>query len=643
MATFYYTKFTGGIFKNVDGVETTILADSSYSGPVMMADGRLAVQKYPGYWLCEADGTGLEEIPNGDDIVSGGAFSVNPAMNRMVYWSNLDGQAWLSEFNMVAGTINTFWDFNAPTAGQDLLTSDTPDSVGQQSYNPTGTGVLCKTSNNRFIIALVNGTGFEYVTTATTNNDYYASFSPDGTRIAIASESRGGTGGIFTMDLDGTDITTVYTGEAFQVNWSLDGTWLIFDNSTGIAMIKADGSGFDQLTIGGFSATGFDQVAVPPPFVYSAADIPESLKRGWQFILCNTPDPRDPSGALEELGVLESATGRTCDIVRNRAGSAGCSISVYDDYAGEILDRVSDGDVRGTLRKTLLVRRNNIDLWSGPILTIQGTLTDGGSSITLGAVGWLEYLFHREIFAETHYTTRGQDLIAYALLALARSQYPGHPVPIFAGTAFGTMADRSPTFSKGDTFGAALQRLSDVESGFDMDIDPRTRQLNLFAWDSYVTRSNIKLGYGWGPENISKLDWSENGATAVNILRASGNNNVPVVGTDTASQDDFGIWEESVNLPTEDAEILPVYVNAELAIRSNPQVVYTITPTAVGREDDGAPHLFDDFRIGDRISFTAKEGAFVVEDQGIRIFGASVSIDEEGVETVTSLQTSPAV
>lgn len=362
----------------------------------------------------------------------------------------------------------------------------------------------------------------------------------------------------------------------------------------------------------------------------------------WQYILCNTPDPRDPIGELEEIGELESARSKNLDIVRNRAGSASCSLSIHDEYATKIFDRIDQGDVRGSVRKAILVRRNKVDLWSGPIMTIRGSLQEGNSSFEIGCVGWLEYLFHRELYANKHYEDMAQDLIAFDLLAVANLQNPTHPVPIFPGVATGAMSHRSPTFNKGDTFGASLQKLSDVESGFDMDIDPRTRKLNLFAWDSYTIRDNIKLGYRWGPENIASINWDENGAATRNRFTAVGNNNIPFQGQDTGAQDEYGLFEETISLPIETSEILPGYVAAELVIRSRPQVTYTVVPKPVGLDtEQNFPRLFDDFFIGDQISFTAKEGFFEVKNQGIRIFGASISISDDNVETINTLQTSP--
>jgi len=367
-------------------------------------------------------------------------------------------------------------------------------------------------------------------------------------------------------------------------------------------------------------------------------------KTDWQFILCHTPDPTDPTGPLDEIGELESARSRSVEITRNRAGSASCQISIYDEFIKELLDKVPMGDVRGTLRKTLLVRRNKVDMWSGPIVSIQGSLADGASSLTISAVGWIEYLFHRELAADKHYTSQRADVIAFDLLSVANLQTPLYPVPIFPGTAYGASLPtsiRSPTFSKGDTFGASIQKLSDVESGFDFDVNPRTRELNIFAWDSYVVRNNIRLGYRWGPQNIAKLDWTEAGINTRNHITAVGNSNMPYSDSDVPAIEEYGLFQETVTLPVETAEILPAYVNAELAVRSRPQITYTVTPKSLGQIEDDSPHLFEDYFIGDQISFTAKEGYFEVKNQGIRIFGANVSISDEGVETIDTLQTTP--
>jgi hypothetical protein len=363
----------------------------------------------------------------------------------------------------------------------------------------------------------------------------------------------------------------------------------------------------------------------------------------WQYILCHTPDPRDPSGELEEIGELESARGKTLELVRNRPGSAACSVSMHDDMASEIFDKLDIGDVRGSIRKSLLVRRNKKDMWSGPVATISGALQEGSSAFTLNAVGWLEFLFLRELEANAVYVEQQQDAIAFDLMNKANLQEPSHPLPVFPGSVIGYMPLRSPAFNKGETFGASLQKLSDIESGFDFDVHPRTREVNLYAWDAYRIRNDIKLGLGWGPDNISRMEWNENGFSTRNRLIVSGSAGAPISAQDIESQDQYGLFTETINLPGAKPGILPAYANAELVVKSRPQVTYSLTPKATTEVDEGAPRLFEDFFIGDQIAFTAKDGFFEVKNQGIRLFGATISISDDGsFESVNSLMISPA-
>ncbi len=363
----------------------------------------------------------------------------------------------------------------------------------------------------------------------------------------------------------------------------------------------------------------------------------------WDCILAHSPDPTDPTGELDRIGVIGTASNKTLDIVRNRAGSFSFTIDVKDDVAYDILDKVDLGDVRGTVRKCVIVRRDKKPIWSGPIWTIQGNLSEGGSKMNIGCVGWLEYVYQRMLYADVSYNNMERDNIAHALMALVSLQDPDHPLPIFPGDTFGNMGIiSSHTFLKGEMLGACLQKLSDVESGFDMDVDPISRNLNLYAWDTYKTRTNVKLGYNWGPSNINALGWSENGGATRNSIIAVSGTGVPVAGADISSQDEYGLFEETINLPEGTAGILIPYVNAEIVIKSRPMVTYTLTPRPASEEDEDSPRLFEDYFIGDKIFFTAKEGAFVVQNQAIRVFGANVGITDEGIETVNSIQTTPA-
>jgi hypothetical protein len=107
----------------------------------------------------------------------------------------------------------------------------------------------------------------------------------------------------------------------------------------------------------------------------------------------------------------------------------------------------------------------------------------------------------------------------------------------------------------------------------------------------------------------------------------------PVTVEDSVSMDIYGLFEENNTLTQANQDILAPYGMAELAIRARPFVVYNLVPQPYG------PRLFDDFQIRDMIFFTAIKENFRVQNQAIRIFGATVNIDDAGNETISQLQT----
>jgi len=106
--------------------------------------------------------------------------------------------------------------------------------------------------------------GNEVQITNTTQGDFAARYSPDGSKIAFARQQYDQVAGLFSsgiyvINADGTNEvrltpTTVY---AFTPTWSPDGTKLAFDGvvatgteSNQIFVVNADGTGFAQLTSG---------------------------------------------------------------------------------------------------------------------------------------------------------------------------------------------------------------------------------------------------------------------------------------------------------------------------------------------------------------------------------------------------------
>lgn len=359
----------------------------------------------------------------------------------------------------------------------------------------------------------------------------------------------------------------------------------------------------------------------------------------YEFILCESPDPKEPFQPLHKIGPLVNIQQPSYTLIRNRAGSFNFNIRTKDPMAYKILDLVDLGDVRGTVRKCVRIRRNDVDLWEGPIWTIDGNLPDG--LLSIGCVGWLETLQKRILWSTLDYSNSGfgtpTDQIIFGLLRIVDSQDLNHRLLIKPGLTYGVMPNRNRFYVLGTQVGPTVQELSDIEDGVDYVVRPGTRDLDLYAWDHFAVRANVHLGFGTGPGNISRLTWQENAAQTCNsmVLISQGANVGPVV--DVASQDQYNLFEEYVTLTSANQAVLAPFGEAELAIRSRPMVTYTIVPKA-----STAPKLFEDFDIGDMIDFSAKQDAFKIDRQKIRVFGATVSIDTEGNETVTSLQVAPA-
>lgn len=90
--------------------------------------------------------------------------------------------------------------------------------------------------------------------TITDSDNYFSTWSPDGSRIAFDSNRADGDFNVFVMDADGSNVVQLTTalGEDSFGQWSPDGSQLTFvSNRNGqrdIYIVNADGSGERQLT-----------------------------------------------------------------------------------------------------------------------------------------------------------------------------------------------------------------------------------------------------------------------------------------------------------------------------------------------------------------------------------------------------------
>lgn len=193
---------------------------------------------------------------------------------------------------------------------------------------------------------------------------------------------------------------------------------------------------------------------------------------------------------------------------------------------------------------------------------------------------------------------------------------------------------RTRIYPKFSNVGQEISALSEIEAGFDYQIDPEDRGINIYR--RIGEERDILFAYNYGPDNIKSISTTTDPARMTNRFIATGQT-VYETADDTDSQEDYGLFVELGSAPsTNESLILAAYANAEVALRSQPIVTYDLVPMST---TDYTPAPFVDYSLGDVISFSASKGRINIFNKKIRIFGMAISIDDNGVESVTSLKT----
>lgn len=338
----------------------------------------------------------------------------------------------------------------------------------------------------------------------------------------------------------------------------------------------------------------------------------------WHFELVTARD-------MDHIGVLRGAQSRSLSVDLNKSGSASFGLPSRSRLAGKIWPWST----------AIMVHNGDDVFWSGPVNTFRFDMEAGKVAVT--AVGWNERLMHLLLpDLTTTYTNMDAGTIAADLLAKARLQDPNLPIRI---GAVETSQLRSITYGIDHNIGQAINDLVELESGFDWYIDPITRELNIVAKRGQ-DRQDVKWTYisdGRSEHsNLANCVPDVDGTSLVNQIRPRGKF-ASGYGDDPLSIDRYGVFQEAPSLSdVVDTSILNAYAAAEIVYRSEPRITYTLSPKPESKLS--VPRLFREFDIGDTTYLTARRDFWDVTDQAVRVFGASLSISDEGVSQVTNLQ-----
>jgi Tol biopolymer transport system component len=278
---------------------STATSTLSPSGPPSAAArraGRIVFSTAEDIYVVNGDGTGLRQLTTGPAAEFDPSWS--PDGRRIAYRVD-SGPAAADIFVMnadgsgqrrIASGLSPAWSPDgamiAYADDQGSISVMRPDGSASRrvpgtwqgeypSWSPDGAKLAfmahragASTSNYEIYVVSLDGTGLQRLTT-TPGEDGWPVWSPDGRRIVFASQrdgcsvadpphclrrNDGGAGDpryytLYVMHADGSGQTRVSKAFGMTADWSPDGRSIVFDDQTGLNVIRSDGSGLTRLPV----------------------------------------------------------------------------------------------------------------------------------------------------------------------------------------------------------------------------------------------------------------------------------------------------------------------------------------------------------------------------------------------------------
>lgn len=457
-------------------------------------------------------------------------------------------------------------------------------------------------------------------------------------------------------DVPGTTWTIIKNGAAVVCNY------LVLSGSiaSGTATFYA---GAQSIDAGGNTGWIFTNVPLAPRSKQTII-VPD-----WRFLLAKSTD-------LSNIGELTQARSRILQVTLNAAGSFNFALPLIDDRSNDVQE----------ITTCVLCQRNSQPrghpplyqtLWSGPVWTIVETTPN---AIQVGCVGWLQTLAKRLIKPgltdpitgnqywgpATQLTYSGVSpgtgvdpgAIAFDLLERSNAEAADLGGDNFVNP--GNLQESINVLPTGRTrtydYGAAvldeINNLSAIESGYDYDVDPVTRGLDIYFGNVageldatiYGRGHNRKDAvFGFGSKSASNLEQASRASDSsklCNRMIVVGQSGITAIAQDMQSISKYGLLEETTSISdTSDLGVLQAFANAEVAVRSTPLRLINIVPRAYS-PDNPDPRIFTEFDPrGDIVYATLDRGRLQLSKQAARCFGATISFSDSGSEKISALQT----
>lgn len=343
------------------------------------------------------------------------------------------------------------------------------------------------------------------------------------------------------------------------------------------------------------------------------------------------------------LAELDTASGRTVAYKRNSYAEVNLTLSHEDDAAALLLNALANTGIP----KLKGYRRGAYDSpgsaatlrFRGPLAAISEQ-SDENSILTatfrspfsvLVGDGDKTGRFVQDVDGR-YYSAIDAGAIAKDLIDAANTDSPTGLATDASLIVATKLRDRS--YPAAQNIGSAVTDLTSVLDGFDfwetwVDGAGTTDAYFNVAQSLGSTVSTAKFEYGPGTlSNVASVARTTTPPT--NCVFITGGNGLTSTYHDAASVAKYGCWWTHVDFSTiVDQSVLDD--KARAFCRTTPIKTVTLTPELFL---DNCPKPFDDWDLGDTVTFYAKRGAFT-ENTQLRVNGFSIPIDEDGYESLS--------
>lgn len=262
--------------------------------------------------------------------------------------------------------------------------------------------------------------------------------------------------------------------------------------------------------------------------------------------------------------------------------------------------------------------------FSGEMVRWDVSLDETSETINVVCADWVWILKDRHTVASDVHTAQNEGEILQDLITDTQALSDGDLGITFGVNLATSIRDR--TYEDKNLRDAFIQ-MSNIINGVDFEITP-DRVLNIYDKKGVDRSSSHVFEFG---VNLESLGHSRDWTGLANDLRGYGNDALVVERDDASSQSTYGRRMQTPSFPDVSVQTtLEGHLDDILRTGSVPNTEYSCALLP------GSEPLFGTYELGDTVTIKVNEG-FILINQAVRIYGWSVSVDDDWKESISLL------